>query len=117
MATVVLGDDAVDVRLRRWEKLAGLLRDQRLPFTAISRVEFRPRALRAASGWRAPGTSVPWLLKIGTYRGRLGRQFVDVRRGQPAVLITLSGHRYASVLIGSDRAEELAADLAARAAR
>jgi hypothetical protein len=52
---------------------------------------------------------------IGTWRARDDKQYVCVRRGQPAVKVTLDGQRYRTVLIGLDDAEGVAAAVRAAA--
>ncbi|MDP9462993.1 MAG: hypothetical protein M3P52_00080, partial [Actinomycetota bacterium] len=59
-------------------------------------------------GRRAPGLGGQRRL-IGTWRAKDDKQYVCVRRGQPAVKLTLSGQKYRTVLIGLDDAEPMAA--------
>jgi hypothetical protein len=59
--------------------------------------------------------SLPGVRKIGTWRTAQGAEFVVASRGQAGVRLTLSGQRFASLLIGDDDAEGLAARV--RAAR
>jgi hypothetical protein len=72
-----------------------------------------PDALAATRGMRAPGLAWPRSRKIGTWRRHGERMYVSVRRDQPAVLIRLTGHHYASLLIGVDDAAGVAAELSA----
>ena len=92
----------------------GLLADLRVPTRSIAAVEVVPDGRRATRGMRAPGLGGTQRL-IGTWRAKGDRQYVCVRRGQPAVQITLEGQRYRTILIGSDDAERVAADVRAAA--
>lgn len=112
MTTIHVSDDTLTVRLAPVSKLAGLLRDQVVPRSAVTTVEVVPDGLAAARGVRAPGLALPGRRKIGTWRGRGARRFVDVRRGQPALRLTLEGQRYDELLLGHDDARALAARLA-----
>jgi hypothetical protein len=103
------------VELTAAEKVAGLHGDVTIPLTAITAVDVVPDALAAARGLRAPGLSLPRRAKIGTWRTKDGAEFVVAGRGQAGVRLTLTGHKLASVLIGDDDAEALAARI--RAAR
>ena len=114
MSTVSLIPGELTVELTTAEKVAGLHGDVRIPLTAITAVEVVPDALAAARGLRAPGLSLPGVRKIGTWRGRGARRFVDVRGGQPALRLHLEGQHYDELLIGHDDAAALAARLAAR---
>ena len=109
MTAILVSDDTVTVRLEPVSKIAGLLRDQVIPRSAVTTVEVVTDGLAAARGLRAPGLAVPGRRKIGTWRGRGGRRFVDVRRGQPALRLHLQGQGYDELLIGHDDAAALAA--------
>ena len=110
MATIeVVGTDLV-VRLERNERWWGLLADLRVPVTSIVAVDVVPDGRRAARGVRAPGLGGPQRL-IGTWRAKGDKQYVCVRRGQPAVEVTLDGQRYRTVLIGVDEADPVAAEI------
>ena len=111
MTAILVSDDTLTVRLTPLSKVAGLLRDQIVPRSAITAIEVVPDGLAAARGLRAPGLALPGRRKIGTWRGRGVRRFVDVRRGQPALRLTLRGQHYDELLIGHDDATELAARL------
>jgi hypothetical protein len=67
----------------------------------------------ATQGLRAPGLGLPGLRKIGTWRGAGRRTLVSVRRGQPAVRVTLEGRRWDELLVGTDDAAAVAASLLA----
>jgi hypothetical protein len=113
MATLELTPTTLTVRLSTAEKLAGLLRDTTIPRAQVTAARAVPDGLAAASGLRAPGLGIPGVRKIGTWRRAGRRSLVSVRRGEPALLVTLEGNgRWASVLVGTRDAEDLAAELA-----
>lgn len=111
MPTVTLTPDALEVRLAGREKLAGLLRDLRVPRSAVTHAAVADDALGAVRGVRAPGLGLPGLAKIGTWRGSGGRQYVVARRGVPALVLELAGTPYRSAVVSVDDARELAAQL------
>jgi len=98
------------VSLTRNERWLGLLRDLRVPVSSISAVTVVPDGRRAAHGLRAPGLGGPRRL-IGTWRAKHDKQYVCVRRGQPAVKVSLDHERYRTVLVGLDDAERVAAEI------
>jgi hypothetical protein len=112
MAHLDISDDHVDVRLTRAERLFALRGDHRFARRRIASVEVFDDGLDATEGRRAPGLGIPGLRRIGTWRGRDGTQLVSVRRGQPAVRITLDGERYRAVVIGVDDPAPIRAALA-----
>ena len=112
MTAIFVSDDTLTVRLTPVSKVAGLLRDQVIPRSAVTAVEVVTDGLAFARGLRAPGLAIPGRRKVGTWRGRGVRRFVDVRRGQPALRLHLQGQRHDELLIGHDNAAALAAQLA-----
>lgn len=112
MATIETTTATLRVHLTRVEKFFGLLRDLEVPRSAITSVEAVPAGLPAVRGLRAPGLGLPGVRAIGTWRRRGEKSYVSVRRNQPAVRIGLTGQRFDTVLIGTDDAHALAAELA-----
>lgn len=111
MATVTTDFTTLYVRFSRGEKIAGLLGDIAVPLHCVQEVAVERDALKAARGVRAPGLAIPGLRKIGTWRGRGIRTAVCVRRDQPALRLTLKGHRYSELLIGVADAGQVASQL------
>ncbi len=103
--------DALVVRFTTGEKILGLVRDLRVPASAIASVAAVDDGLEAAHGLRAPGLGLPGLRKLGTWRGHGGKTLVSVRRRQPAVRVDLTGEPFATLLLGDDDAAALAAEL------
>jgi hypothetical protein len=113
VAAVELTPSTLTVRFTRGEKLAGLVRDVAVPLSAVREVEVMAEPLRDMRGLRAPGLALPGVRKIGTWRRPGERTLVSVRKGQPAVRVRLTGQRYATLLIGTDEAAELAPRISA----
>ncbi len=117
MATLQLTDSTLTIRLTRFEKIAGLLRDVEVPRSAVRSVDVVGDALTAARGLRAPGLGLPGVRKIGTWRRSGERTLVSVRRDQPALRIRLEGQRYDTLLVGTDAATDLADALTGTSSR
>ena len=111
---VTVSEGRLTVRLRPWEKVAGLLGDLDLPVTAVTAAEAVPDGTEAVRGVRAPGLAWPGGPRIGTWRGRGATRWVAVRPGRPALHLRLHGQRYDEVVVTTAEAERLAAALAAR---
>jgi hypothetical protein len=103
------------LKLTPAEKVAGLHGDVTVPLWAITAVEVVPDALAAAHGLRSPGTHLPGVRKVGTWRTRHGAEFVVAGRDQAGVRLTLAGQKLSSLLVGDDDAQALAERI--RAAR
>lgn len=101
-------DDSIEVRLARWEKILGLMKDIRVPLGDISdmRVVEDPIRETVGTGLKA-GLRVPRLYYVARTI-RLDRAFV-VRRGVPALSFAVRNHApLQQVLVSTPDAVELA---------
>jgi hypothetical protein len=104
---IVLESDALLVRFAPWERLMAVRwRELRIPRTAIRQIErsVPPPTLKQL---RAPGTHVPGLIKAGSYYTSRGKEFwfVTFRRKAHPITISLTGLRYAQVVLGFSTGE------------
>ncbi|WP_214368459.1 hypothetical protein [Pseudonocardia sp. H11422] len=102
MTTAHVTDDALHVTFTRPEKLAGLIKDVRVPLSAVRDAVVVPDGMVATRGLRAPGLAVPGARKIGTWRRPGEKTLVSVRRGRPAVRVSLAGQRHDTLLLDVD---------------
>jgi hypothetical protein len=116
MVDVATTPEALSVHLTRREKVAGLLRDLTVPWTAVASVGVEDDGLRAVRGVRAPGLALPRRTKIGTWRRRTGPAMVVVRAGVPTLRIGLTGEKYDELLVSHPDAHELAREISRRSA-
>jgi hypothetical protein len=110
---VLVTDDSVEVRLARWEKILGLMKDIRVPLADIGEVRVVEDPIRETlgTGLKA-GLRLPWLYYVARTI-RLDRAFV-VRRGVPALSFSVSNEKpLRSVLVSTREAEALARRLSA----
>ncbi|NMH98847.1 hypothetical protein [Pseudonocardia acidicola] len=99
MTTAQVTSDALEVTFTPGEKLAGLVRDIRIPLSAVRGAEVVADGLGATHGLRAPGLSLPGVRKIGTWRRPGEKALVSVRRDRPAVRVSLTGQHYDTLLL------------------
>ena len=100
MAQLDIAGDTLLVRFSLFEKVFGLIGDQRIPLSAVTEAHAETNGLRAVHGLRAPGLGMPGVRKIGTWRGRGTKTLVSVTHDQPALVLTLRGMRYDAMVIG-----------------
>lgn len=112
MATIRTTPESLSISLTRAEKFFGMLRDLEVPRSAIASAEAVPSGPAALRGLRAPGLGLPGIRSIGTWRRRGEKSYISVRRNQPALRVRLTGQRYDTVLVSTDDAAALAAELA-----
>ena len=108
MSTLQIENGTVTIHLTTGEKVAGVHGDIEFPLTAVTSVEVVPDALAAVHGLRAPGTSLPGVRKVGTWRTSDGAEFVVAAAGQAGVRLRLQGEKLSSVLVGDADASALA---------
>lgn len=112
MSTVELSGNIIAIQLTALERIGGLVKDLRIPVTAVISATAVPDGLRAARGLRAPGLAIPGRVKVGTWRGRNARSYVAVRPG-PALRLRLTGLSYDTVVVSTPDAAHLASQLQA----
>jgi alpha-beta hydrolase superfamily lysophospholipase len=108
MATIVLEEDRLKLRLTTAEKLLGLHGDIDVPLAAVHDARVEPDAVAAASGLRAAGLTIPGRVKIGTGHRRGRRRFVSARAGVPAVRVRLTGQAMVDLLVSTPHAPAVA---------
>ena len=94
MAKVVQVGDELILELSFWEKMGALHSSPRVSAHSVEKVEFFDELWGSDTlrGVRAPGTALPYVVLLGTLRGRRYRDFVAMRgRGEGVVLTLRSG--------------------------
>jgi hypothetical protein len=113
---VQLSEEAVEVRLARWEKVVGLLGDITVPCTDVSDVQVLEDPMRDVlrTGLKA-GLRLPWLYYVARTI-RLDEAWL-VRRGVPALSFAVRNHgALRRVVVSTPEAQTLARRLADRGA-
>ena len=112
-----VGPDAVTVKLARWQKVLGLMRDITIPIGEIDGVEVVEDPVRVAgrAGMKV-GLRLPTFYFVARTMG-LDEAFV-VRRGVPGLSISIGGEGHLRrVLVSTPEAAEFAAQLEGLRAR
>jgi hypothetical protein len=94
MAKIVRVGDEIVLELSLWEKLGALHGSPRTPIGSIEKIEFIDQLWGSLTlrGVRAPGTALPYVVLLGTLRGRGYKDFVAMKgRGEGVVLTLKSG--------------------------
>lgn len=112
MATVRREGDEVVVRLNDLEKAGAFRGDVRVPASAVRSVRVTERPFRELRGMRAPGTGLPGVIALGTWRSRGGKDFAAVYRGGPAVVVELEDTGFRRLIVSAHDAADVAALLA-----
>jgi len=115
VAAVTATRDALHLELSRGEKWAALRRtDLVVPWDQVRSVESVAEPLRLVHGLRAPGLSIPWRRKIGSWRSKGQKTFAVTRKGQSGLRIMLRDNDYDELLLSVGHSGVLAEQISAR---
>jgi hypothetical protein len=106
-----IGDEIV-VTLNDLEKTGALRGDVHVPASAVRSVRVSTSPFRDLQGLRAPGTGIPGLIALGTWRTKgSGKDFAVVYRGGPAVVVELEGAEFRRLIVSAHDAVAVAEKL------
>jgi len=94
MASVMREGNELILQLSFWEKLGALNSSPRTSLDSIEKIEYIDQLWGSSTlrGVRAPGTALPYVVLLGTLRGRGYKDFVAmVGRGEGVVITLKSG--------------------------
>ena len=97
MARVIREGNELVLLLSFWEKMGALHSNPRTSIDAIEKVEFVDQLWGSSTlrGVRAPGTAIPYVVLLGTLRGRGYKDFVAMKGRGEGVVITLKSGPFA----------------------
>jgi hypothetical protein len=88
MAQIKIEDNTVVICLSRAEKFGALHGDLHFPRSAVMGARIVEKPFAEIQGFRSPGTRVPGIMALGTWRRRGGgRDFVAVYRGERGIVV------------------------------
>ncbi len=97
------------LRLTALEKVEAVHGELRMLASVVRAVDVIDDAPAAVHGWRSPGTGIPGLLAVGTYRQAGRKTFavvhMNTRRG---VRVRLEGADYDELIVGCAEPERVA---------
>jgi len=97
MAKILKIDNELVLELSFWEKMGALHLSPRTSIDSIESIEFIDQLWGSSTlrGVRAPGTALPYVVLLGTLRGRNYRDFVAMKGRGEGVVITLKSGPFA----------------------
>ena len=102
MAELVVDVDSVTVQLSAAEKLESLHSDVTVPRSSVTSARVAVDGIAEVHGLRAPGTSVPGVLVVGTFHAQGRRTFAVCHRRRPAVVLELTGQAFDRLVVTVD---------------
>jgi hypothetical protein len=99
-ATIEVAEESVRVRLHGFDALLALCREVVVPRSAVVAVRAAAKADVPAKGIRLPGTSVPGLVRAGSFGTGPRRELWDVRRASSYLVLDLApGQRFHRIVL------------------
>ena len=97
MARILKIGNELVLELSFWEKMGALHLSPRTTIDSIESIEFIDQLWGSSTlrGVRAPGTALPYVVLLGTLRGRNYRDFVAMKGRGEGVVITLKSGPFA----------------------
>ncbi|HET7172975.1 MAG TPA: hypothetical protein VFI30_01690 [Nocardioidaceae bacterium] len=111
MAEIEVEPDKVIVRLTSAEKIEALHGDVSVPRSAVVRAITVPDGMTEVHGLKMPGTGLPGVILVGTWRGLEGTTFAVCHGERPAVVIELSGTHFDRIVATVDDPEKVVQEL------
>ena len=93
MAEIRVEREQVSIELSLVEKIGALHGDLFVPRLAVRSVRIVEGPFREIKGFRSPGTWVPRVMALGTWRRRDGRDFVAVYRGERGIVVEIDARQ------------------------
>ena len=112
MAKLLVDDNVVTVSLSVIEKAEAFHGDVSVPRTAVVSARVVPDGLDEVHGLRMPGTGLPGVIMVGTWRDKQGVTFAACHGRRPAVVLELAGQHYDRLVVTVENPDEVAAALA-----
>lgn len=110
MASIAIDGDALHLRLSWLEKLGALHGDVVVPRSCVRSARTSEAPMREVRGLRAPGTAIPFVIGLGTFRTFAWKDFVAVT-SKPGLVIELDGAPFRRLVVSTPDAAALADQL------
>jgi hypothetical protein len=120
VAEIRCDDTTLTVALSPIEMLGAMHRSLTIPLEHIVSVRVSSAPRRELRGIRAPGTGLPGVIRLGTWRGRNGKDFAAVYRNRPVLVVDLADEAFQRLVVTVADADAIChriAELATSAAR
>ena len=99
MAKIEVDDEQLTVELQGMHRLWALKRRITVPLAHVRGATADPGIVNQPKGVRAPGLHLPGVAVMGTFHREGETSFWDVRNGAHAVVIELTGERFARLVV------------------
>ena len=114
MAELLIDGGDLVLSLSGWERVGAFHGSIRAPLSAVEDVAATDTPFKELRGQRAPGTGIPRVIALGTWRkSRREKGFAAVYRGKRGVVVRLRDHPFGWLCVSADDPEEIVARIRA----
>ena len=106
MADLLIDDECVTLVLSAGERVEAFHGDVKVPRSAVVGARRVPDGLEEIHGIRAPGTALPGVVMVGTWRASGLVTFAACHGRRPAVVLDLAGQPYDRLVVTVDDPED-----------
>ena len=111
MAKLLVTDGTVTVSLSLVEKAEAVHGDVSVPRAAVVSARIVPDGMDEVHGLRMPGTGLPGVVMVGTWRDGEKVTFAVCHGRRAAVVLELTGQHYDRIVVTVDNPDEVVASL------
>jgi hypothetical protein len=111
MAKLLVNDDLVTVSLSAIEKAEAVHGEVSVPRTAVVSARVVPDGMDEVHGLRTPGTGLPGVIMVGSWRDKERVTFAVCHGRRPAVVLELAGQHYDRIVVTVENPDEVVASL------
>ena len=108
MAVVELINGVLTLQLSGFERIGALHPSFQIPLEHVTSVRVSDTPNKELRGLRAPGTGVPRVVLLGTWRSRQTKDFAAIYRNRPSLVLELHDEEFDRVVVSVDQPEQIA---------
>jgi hypothetical protein len=106
MAHLSIDDESVTLVLSLGERVEAFHGDVKVPRSSVVGARQVPDGLNEVHGIRAPGTALPGVVMVGTWRAAGSTTFAACHGRRPAVVLDLAGQPYDRLVVTVEDPED-----------
>ena len=107
MVTLTVTDKEFIFNIIGWHKIWAMRSKINIPKENIIQAYQNEEELKSWSGWRIPGTFIPYLITAGTFYRKGNRNFWDLMNTKKTIIVELKDNFYNKLYIEVENPEKI----------